>query len=193
MQLEMDTGKTLSLSSSSSSEKSSKNNGVVVDLSRAGATLLEIVTKPDIRSEEHAVETVSDVIQMARYLEISDANMEDGSIRVDVNVSVRRNDVDSNDDDATKTTSVSSERTEIKNLNSLRSIRNAIKYEKERHGRYLDGVVGAEKVERETRSWDEKLNKTIVLRSKESLLDYRFMREPDVLPIVLTDEEIELK
>ena len=153
------------------------------------------MTKPDIRSEEHAVETVSDVIQMARYLEISDANMEDGSIRVDVNVSVRRrrNDPDSNDDDATtKSTSVSSERTEIKNLNSLRSIRNAIKYEKERHGRYLDGVVGAEKVERETRSWDEKLNKTIVLRSKESLLDYRFMREPDVLPIVLTDEEIEL-
>ena len=196
VQLEMDTGKTLSSLSSSSSEiSSSKNNGVVVDLSRAGATLLEIVTKPDIRSEEHAVETVSDVIQMARYLEISDANMEDGSIRVDVNVSVRRrrNDVDSNDDDATtKTTSVSSERTEIKNLNSLRSIRNAIKYEKERHGRYLDGVVGAEKVERETRSWDEKLNKTIVLRSKESLLDYRFMREPDVLPIVLTDEEIEL-
>jgi aspartyl-tRNA(Asn)/glutamyl-tRNA(Gln) amidotransferase subunit B len=192
VQLEMDTGKTLSsLSSSSSSEKSSN----VVDLSRAGATLLEIVTKPDIRSEEHAVETVSDVIQMARYLEISDANMEDGSIRVDVNVSVRRrrNDPDSNDDDATtKSTSVSSERTEIKNLNSLRSIRNAIKYEKERHGRYLDGVVGAEKVERETRSWDEKLNKTIVLRSKESLLDYRFMREPDVLPIVLTDEEIEL-
>ena len=187
VQLEMDTGKTLSLSSSSSEYSSN-----VVDLSRAGATLLEIVTKPDIRSEEHAVETVSDVIQMARYLEISDANMEDGSIRVDVNVSVRRNDVDSNDDDATKTTSVSSERTEIKNLNSLRSIRNAIKYEKERHGRYLDGVVGAEKVERETRSWDEKLNKTIVLRSKESLLDYRFMREPDVLPIVLTDEEIEL-
>ena len=194
VQLEMDTGKTLSSLSSSSPEiSSSKNNGVVVDLSRAGATLLEIVTKPDIRSEEHAVETVSDVIQMARYLEISDANMEDGSIRVDVNVSVRRNDPDSNDDDATsKTTSVSSERTEIKNLNSLRSIRNAIKYEKERHGRYLDGVVGAEKVERETRSWDEKLNKTIVLRSKESLLDYRFMREPDVLPIVLTDEEIEL-
>ena len=191
VQLEMDTGKTLSLSSSSE-KSSSTNNGVVVDLSRAGATLLEIVTKPDIRSEEHAVETVSDVIQMARYLEISDANMEDGSIRVDVNVSVRRNDPDGNDDDATKTTSVSSERTEIKNLNSLRSIRNAIKYEKERHGRYLDGVVGAEKVERETRSWDEKLNKTIVLRSKESLLDYRFMREPDVLPIVLTDEEIEL-
>ena len=191
VQLEMDTGKTLSSLPSSSSEKSSN----VVDLSRAGATLLEIVTKPDIRSEEHAVETVSDVIQMARYLEISDANMEDGSIRVDVNVSVRRrrNDPDSNDDDATtKSTSVSSERTEIKNLNSLRSIRNAIKYEKERHGRYLDGVVGAEKVERETRSWDEKLNKTIVLRSKESLLDYRFMREPDVLPIVLTDEEIEL-
>ena len=190
VQLEMDTGKTLS-SLSSSSEKSSKNNRVDVDLSRAGATLLEIVTKPDIRSEEHAVETVSDVIQMARYLEISDANMEDGSIRVDVNVSVRRNDVDSNDDDATKTTSVSSERTEIKNLNSLRSIRNAIKYEKERHGRYLDGIAGAEKVERETRSWDEKLNRTIVLRSKESLLDYRFMKEPDVLPIVLTDEEIE--
>ena len=71
-------------------------------LSRAGATLLEIVTKPDIRSEEHAVETVSDVIQMARYLEISNEHGRRID-SVDVNMSVRRNDVDSNDDDATKT------------------------------------------------------------------------------------------
>jgi len=185
VQLEMDTGKTTTTTTSSSSS-SPVSGGAVVDLSRAGATLLEIVTRPDIRSEEQAVETVSDVIQMARYLEISDANMEDGSIRVDVNVSVSKR---RNEDDGVV---VSSQRTEIKNLNSLRSIRNAIKYEKERHGRYLDGIVGAEKIERETRSWDEKLSKTVVLRSKESLLDYRFMREPDVLPIVLTDEEIEL-
>jgi len=186
VQLEMDTGKTTTTTTTSSSSSSPVSGGAVVDLSRAGATLLEIVTRPDIRSEEQAVETVSDVIQMARYLEISDANMEDGSIRVDVNVSVSKR---RNEDDGVV---VSSQRTEIKNLNSLRSIRNAIKYEKERHGRYLDGIVGAEKIERETRSWDEKLSKTIVLRSKESLLDYRFMREPDVLPIVLTDEEIEL-
>ena len=189
VQLEMDTGKTTTTTTTtttSSSASSPVSGGAVVDLSRAGATLLEIVTRPDIRSEEQAVETVSDVIQMARYLEISDANMEDGSIRVDVNVSVSKR---RNEDDGVV---VSSQRTEIKNLNSLRSIRNAIKYEKERHGRYLDGIVGAEKIERETRSWDEKLSKTIVLRSKESLLDYRFMREPDVLPIVLTDEEIEL-
>jgi aspartyl-tRNA(Asn)/glutamyl-tRNA(Gln) amidotransferase subunit B len=187
VQLEMDTGKTTTTTTTttSSSASSPVSGGAVVDLSRAGATLLEIVTRPDIRSEEQAVETVSDVIQMARYLEISDANMEDGSIRVDVNVSVSKR---RNEDDGVV---VSSQRTEIKNLNSLRSIRNAIKYEKERHGRYLDGIVGAEKIERETRSWDEKLSKTIVLRSKESLLDYRFMREPDVLPIVLTDEEIE--
>jgi aspartyl-tRNA(Asn)/glutamyl-tRNA(Gln) amidotransferase subunit B len=184
VQLEMDTGKTTTTTTSSSAS-SPVSGGAVVDLSRAGATLLEIVTRPDIRSEDQAVETVSDVIQMARYLEISDANMEDGSIRVDVNVSVSKR---RNEDDGVV---VSSQRTEIKNLNSLRSIRNAIKYEKERHGRYLDGIVGAEKIERETRSWDEKLSKTIVLRSKESLLDYRFMREPDVLPIVLTDEEIE--
>ena len=186
VQLEMDTGKTTTTTTTSSSSSSPVSGGAVVDLSRAGATLLEIVTRPDIRSEEQAVETVSDVIQMARYLEISDANMEDGSIRVDVNVSVSKR---RNEDDGVV---VSSQRTEIKNLNSLRSIRNAIKYEKERHGRYLDGIVGAEKIERETRSWDEKLSKTVVLRSKESLLDYRFMREPDVLPIVLTDEEIEL-
>jgi len=189
VQLEMDTGKTTTTTTTtttSSSASSPVSGGAVVDLSRAGATLLEIVTRPDIRSEEQAVETVSDVIQMARYLEISDANMEDGSIRVDVNVSVSKR---RNEDDGVV---VSSQRTEIKNLNSLRSIRNAIKYEKERHGRYLDGIVGAEKIERETRSWDEKLSKTVVLRSKESLLDYRFMREPDVLPIVLTDEEIEL-
>ena len=190
VQLEMDTGKTTTTTTTTTTTASSSSSpvsgGAVVDLSRAGATLLEIVTRPDIRSEEQAVETVSDVIQMARYLEISDANMEDGSIRVDVNVSVSKR---RNEDDGVV---VSSQRTEIKNLNSLRSIRNAIKYEKERHGRYLDGIVGAEKIERETRSWDEKLSKTIVLRSKESLLDYRFMREPDVLPIVLTDEEIEL-
>ena len=189
VQLEMDTGKTTTTTTTTTTASSSSSpvsGGAVVDLSRAGATLLEIVTRPDIRSEEQAVETVSDVIQMARYLEISDANMEDGSIRVDVNVSVSKR---RNEDDGVV---VSSQRTEIKNLNSLRSIRNAIKYEKERHGRYLDGIVGAEKIERETRSWDEKLSKTIVLRSKESLLDYRFMREPDVLPIVLTDEEIEL-
>ena len=190
VQLEMDTGKTTTTTTTTTTTASSSSSpvsgGAVVDLSRAGATLLEIVTRPDIRSEEQAVETVSDVIQMARYLEISDANMEDGSIRVDVNVSVSKR---RNEDDGVV---VSSQRTEIKNLNSLRSIRSAVACEKERHGRYLDGIVGAEKIERETRSWDEKLSKTIVLRSKESLLDYRFMREPDVLPIVLTDEEIEL-
>ena len=93
-----------------------------VDLSRAGSTLLEIVTRPDIRSEEQAVETVSDVIQMARYLEISDANMEDGSIRVDVNVSVRNGrknegesfDDDDDNDDFRNVNADSSERTEIK-------------------------------------------------------------------------------
>ena len=198
VQLEMDTGKTSTstVSSDDGGTQTNKKTVTNVDLSRAGSTLLEIVTRPDIRSEEQAVETVSDVIQMARYLEISDANMEDGSIRVDVNVSVRngrKNEGESfdDDDDFRNVNADSSERTEIKNLNSLRSIRNAIKYEKERHGRYLDGIAGAEKVERETRSWDEKLNRTIVLRSKESLLDYRFMKEPDVLPIVLTDEEIE--
>ena len=198
VQLEMDTGKTSTstVSSDDGGTQTTKKTVTNVDLSRAGSTLLEIVTRPDIRSEEQAVETVSDVIQMARYLEISDANMEDGSIRVDVNVSVRngrKNEGESfdDDDDFRNVNADSSERTEIKNLNSLRSIRNAIKYEKERHGRYLDGIAGAEKVERETRSWDEKLNRTIVLRSKESLLDYRFMKEPDVLPIVLTDEEIE--
>ena len=201
VQLEMDTGKTSTstVSSDDGGTQTTKKTVTNVDLSRAGSTLLEIVTRPDIRSEEQAVETVSDVIQMARYLEISDANMEDGSIRVDVNVSVRNGrknegesfDDDDDNDDFRNVNADSSERTEIKNLNSLRSIRNAIKYEKERHGRYLDGIAGAEKVERETRSWDEKLNRTIVLRSKESLLDYRFMKEPDVLPIVLTDEEIE--
>ena len=86
--------------------------------------------------------------------------MEDGSIRVGVNVSVRNGrknegesfDDDDDNDDFRNVNADSSERTEIKNLNSLRSIRNAIKYEKERHGRYLDGIAGAEKVERETRS-----------------------------------------
>ena len=83
VQLEMDTGKTSTstVSSDDGGTQTTKKTVTNVDLSRAGSTLLEIVTRPDIRSEEQAVETVSDVIQMARYLEISDANMEDGSIR----------------------------------------------------------------------------------------------------------------
>lgn len=169
VQIEMDTAKTYSADDDVDDAKTK------VDLNRAGACLLEIVTMPDITSEEHAVKTVEGVIGIARFLEISDANLEDGSIRVDVNVSVR---------DGDKTT----DRTEIKNLNSLRSIKNAISFEKNRHFEFLKrGDV----VHRETRTWDEKKNETIVLRTKESLLDYRFMREPDVLPIILSEEDIE--
>lgn len=175
VQIEMDTGK-----SSSAAVGSASEGATLVDLNRAGQALVEIVSAPDMRSGEDASAMVEAMQRMLRYLNVSDANMEEGSLRCDVNVSVRTS------EEAKR--GVFGERVEIKNLNSLRSIVRAVKYEAKRHAEVLS-AGGA--VERQTRTFDTNTGKTVVLRSKESLLDYRFTPEPDLPPLVLTAADVE--
>lgn len=174
VQIEMDTGK------SSASTAPEDEGGTLVDLNRAGQALVEIVSAPDMASGEHAAAVVEALQRLLRYLRVSDANMEEGSLRCDVNVSVRTPEE--------AAAGVYGERVEVKNLNSTRSIIRAVKYEADRHAKILSE---GGKVERETRTFDASAGKTIVLRSKESLLDYRFTPEPDLPPLVLTAADIE--
>lgn len=174
VQIEMDTGK------SSASTAPEDEGGTLVDLNRAGQALVEIVSAPDMTSGEHAAAVVEALQRLLRYLRVSDANMEEGSLRCDVNVSVRTPEE--------AAAGVYGERVEVKNLNSTRSIIRTVKYEADRHAKILSE---GGKVERETRTFDASAGKTIVLRSKESLLDYRFTPEPDLPPLVLTAADIE--
>lgn len=169
IQLEMDTGK--------SSSSSSGRDATLLDLNRAGAALVEIVTAPDLRSGEEAAAAVASLRETLRFLGVSDANMEDGSLRCDVNVSVRR-----------RGEAALGERCEVKNLNSLRAIRDAVRHEASRQATAI--IARREPARRETRAFDPRSGRTTLLRAKENLLDYRFAPEPDVPPVVLTREYV---
>jgi aspartyl-tRNA(Asn)/glutamyl-tRNA(Gln) amidotransferase subunit B len=146
----------------------------LVDYNRAGVPLLEIVSEPDIRSSEQAKRYVEELRAALLAIGVSDVKMEEGSLRVDANVSVR--DVGSNEFGT---------RCEIKNLNSLRSLVHAIEYEADRQW----GLTEAgERVTQETRHWDESSGRTISGRSKEEAHDYRYFPEPDLVPVAPTDE-----
>ena len=160
LQLEMDTGK-------SSKAKSS----TLVDLNRAGSTLVEIVTAPDLRGAEEASAAAETFQKVVRFLGVGDANMEEGSMRVDVNVSHR-----------TRDGAVVGERCEVKNLNSFRSIARAVAHERTRQ---IALLKRGQCVRRQTRSFDPATGATAVLRDKEALLDYRFAPEPDLPPVVI--------
>ena len=153
----------------------------LVDYNRAGCALVEIVTRPDLRSAEEAAAAVEAFQRAARFLEISDANMEDGSLRADVNVSVRRR------RSGTRDESVFGERCEIKNLNSTRSVRRAVRHEA---ARQISILERGGTVRRETRGFDAATGTTRALRGKEAIADYRFAPEPDVPAVTLTDSEI---
>ena len=152
----------------------------LVDYNRAGCALVEIVTRPDLRSPEEAAAAVEAFQRAARFLEISDANMEDGSLRADVNVSVRRR-------SETRDESVFGERCEIKNLNSTRSVRRAVRHEA---ARQISILERGGTVRRETRGFDAATGTTRALRGKEAIADYRFAPEPDVPAVTLTEKEI---
>ena len=140
-----------------------------IDLNRAGTTLLEIVSEPDLSSAKEAVAYVKVVHSIIRYLEISDGNMAEGSLRCDCNVSVRKT--------GNKTLGT---RTEIKNVNSFRFIEKAINGEIDRQINLIeDGGI----VQQETRLYDSKSNETRPMRSKEEANDYRYFPDPDLLPI----------
>ena len=142
----------------------------LVDLNRAGAPLIEMVTEPDLRTSEEAREFLQHVQAVARALGVSDASPEQGKMRADVNVSLR------NPDGSFGT------KVEVKNLNSFKSVASALEFEIKRQQRLLeDGRAVAQ----ETRGWNEGGQKTYLLRSKEASADYRYMAEPDLPPVVL--------
>ena len=149
----------------------------LIDLNRAGTPLLEIVTEPDLRSGEEVDAFMTAMRQLARYLEISDGNMQEGSMRCDVNVSVRK-----------KGDTEYGERCEIKNVNSMKFARQAIKYETKRQ---IDLIEKGGMVTRETLNFNPATGITTPMRDKESAHDYRYFPDPDLPPVVLTEKYIE--
>ncbi len=148
-----------------------------IDLNRAGTPLLEIVTEPDFRTAEQAVCYLKALHALAIALEISDGNMAEGSMRCDVNLSVRPAGSD-----------ILGTRTEIKNVNSFRFVERAIAVEFERQ---IDILEDGGEIIQETRLYDAERNETRSMRSKEVANDYRYFPEPDLLPIVIDDQYIE--
>ena len=148
-----------------------------VDYNRGGVPLLEIVSEPDIRSVDEAVAYLEQLVQILEYAEVSDCRLEQGSVRFDVNVSLRP-----------KGSSELGTRTESKNLNSFSSVRRCLEYEIERQAELLNA---GEKVIQETRTWDEGKGMTFALRSKEEAHDYRYFPEPDLMPLVIEREWVE--
>ena len=147
-----------------------------VDLNRSGVALMEIVSEPDMRSSEEAGAYVRKLRAILRYLGTCDGNMEQGNLRVDVNISVRR------PGEALGT------RCEIKNLNSIRFVRQAIEYEARRQ---VELIEGGGKVAQETRLFDSNQGVTREMRSKEEAHDYRYFPDPDLLPLKLTADYVE--
>jgi aspartyl-tRNA(Asn)/glutamyl-tRNA(Gln) amidotransferase subunit B len=149
----------------------------LLDLNRAGSPLMELVTKPDIRSAAEAASFLKRLRQMARYLDISDANMEKGQLRCDANISVRP-----------KGASELGTKVEIKNMNSFRSVQKAIDYE---ISRQISQIKNGERIIQETRGFIDSTGETISQRSKEGASDYRYFPEPDLPPLSLTDTFID--
>ena len=151
-----------------------------VDLNRADTPLLEIVSEPDIRSSEEAVLYLRKLHAIVRYLDISDANMQEGSFRCDVNVSIRP---EGSEEFGT--------RVEIKNLNSFRFVKQAIDYEVQRQIEAWEDGVYEREVWQETRLFDTLKGETRSMRGKEESADYRYFPDPDLRPVIVTDAMIE--
>jgi aspartyl-tRNA(Asn)/glutamyl-tRNA(Gln) amidotransferase subunit B len=172
--LEEDTGKSTHVGGSGGRIHGSESS--LIDFNRAGVPLVEIVGRPDIRTAEHARQYVNELRAILVAVGASDAKMEEGSMRVDANVSVRR------------PGEPLGTRCEIKNLNSVRSLGRAVEYEAKRQIALLED---GERVRQETRHWDENDGRTHTLRSKEDADDYRYFLEPDLVPLVPDEAWIE--
>lgn len=146
----------------------------LVDLNRAGTPLIEIVSEPDLRTPQEAYAYLTKIKQIVQYLEICDGNMEEGSLRCDANVSVRP-----------RGREKFGTRTELKNMNSFRNVEKAIEFEIYRQ---IELIENGGEVVQQTRLWDTSKNQTRVMRSKEEAHDYRYFPEPDLPPIIVSDE-----
>jgi aspartyl-tRNA(Asn)/glutamyl-tRNA(Gln) amidotransferase subunit B len=160
-----------------SGETISTSHESYVDYNRTGVPLLEIVSEPDMRSIPEVLAFLEALVSVIQYTEVSDCRMEQGSVRFDVNVSLRP-----------KGQAEFGTRTESKNLNSFSSVRRCLEYEIERQAHLLDE---GEPVIQETRTWDEGRGITLSLRSKEEAHDYRYFPEPDLVPLVIDREWVE--
>lgn len=168
--LEEDTGKNL--------HKTVNGKKVtLMDFNRSGVPLVEIVTEPDIRSGEQAKEFLKKLHQIIRYLEISDADMEKGSMRLEPNISVRK----------VGDTHLPAYKVEVKNINSFAFVKKAIEYETDRHIEFLEK---GEKPPQETRGWNEDRGVSFPQRSKEEAADYRYFPDPDIPPMRFTRDRI---
>ena len=151
--------------------------GSLVDLNRAGVPLIEIVSEPDMRSSKDAENYLRKIKSILEYIEVSDCKMQEGSLRADVNVSVRK-----------KGAKEFGTRTEMKNMNSFRSMVRAIEYEAERQ---IEVIEEGGIITQETLRWDDVSGKTFSMRDKEDAQDYRYFPEPDLVAIRLSEEYIE--
>jgi aspartyl-tRNA(Asn)/glutamyl-tRNA(Gln) amidotransferase subunit B len=166
--LEEDAGKNLHQAGGSAS---------LVDLNRAGTPLMEIVSEPDLRTPEEAVEYLKKLRAILRYIEVSDADMEKGNFRCDINVSLRP-----------AGAAAFGTRAEVKNVNSFKFVQKALEYEIKRQAQVLDE---GGRVVQETRLFDSSKGVTFSMRSKEEAHDYRYFPEPDLVPVVTAKETIE--
>jgi len=166
--MEEDAGKSLHEGFPDSDRKS------YIDLNRTGVPLIEIVSEPDLSTPEEAYDYLTRLKTIMLYLEVSDCSMEEGSLRVDANVSVRP-----------VGASVLGTKTEVKNLNSFRYLQKALAYEIKRQ---IETIHGGGEVSQETRLYDSREGRTYGMRSKEFAHDYRYFPEPDLLPLVITEE-----
>jgi len=154
-----------------------KDDVSLVDFNRAGVPLLEIVSEPDINSPQEAYEYLTAIKNVLEYLDVSDCDMEKGSLRCDANVSIRG-----------KGIRELGTKSELKNLNSFRAVRDALNYEIERQSQLLNE---GKSIVQETRLWDAKELKTFSMRTKEEAQDYRYFPEPDLPPFIIDAKKIE--
>jgi len=149
----------------------------LVDFNRSGVPLIEIVSEPDMRSADEVIAYLEKLRLIIQYLGASDCKLQEGSMRADVNLSIRE-----------AGTEEFGTRTEMKNLNSFKAIRRAIEGERERQ---IDLIEAGKKVIQETRRWDDARESSYAMRSKEDAQDYRYFPEPDLVPVIISDEWLE--
>lgn len=179
--IELDSGKKIRIHHIHMEEDAAKlvykGGDTYVDYNRGGVPLLEVVTEPDISSSDEAAEYLEKLQMIMRYIGVSDCRMQEGSIKCDVNVSVKP-----------EGSEKLGTRTEIKNMNSITFMAKAIDYERERH---IELIENGGKVEQQTLRYLPETNSTESMRSKEDAQDYRYFRDPDLVDIVLTKEQID--